>query len=90
MLITKKFFLSYEIAVLMYMYLQSAPRFLDAFTLIFVFHDNVHCFFHFVLQVIHFTSEDVATFIAVLGVLSVVSQVNNYQLVHECALDMRW
>ena len=57
------------------MYLQSVLRFLDAFTLIFVFHDKAH-FFHFVLQVIHFTSEDVATFIAVLGVLSVISQVN--------------
>jgi len=76
MLITKKFFLSYEIAVQMYLYLQSVLRFLDAFTLIFVSHDDVHCFFHFVLQVIHFTSEDVATFIAVLGVLSVISQVN--------------
>ena len=59
------------------MFLQSVLRFLDAFTLIFVFHDNVHFFLCFVLQVIHFTSEDVATFIAVLGVLSVISQVNN-------------
>ena len=30
----------------------------------------------FLYQVIHFTAEDVATFIAGLGVLSVVSQVN--------------
>ncbi|CAH3169197.1 unnamed protein product [Porites evermanni] len=32
------------------------------------------CMFLYLKQVIHFTSEDVATFIAVLGVLSVVSQ----------------
>ena len=33
-------------------------------------------FSSFLFQVIHFTAEDVATFIAVLGVLSVISQVN--------------
>lgn len=32
------------------------------------------CMFLYLKQVIHFTSEDVATFIAVLGVLSVISQ----------------
>ena len=32
-------------------------------------------FLSFLFQVIHFTAEDVATFIAVLGVLSVISQV---------------
>ena len=36
----------------------------------------LNIFLSFLFQVIHFTAEDVATFIAVLGVLSVISQVN--------------